>query len=353
MIGMRNAFLCLNFGRGSGLITKRRSKGFWKTGASSKEAISDRLVELLPADGTPRTNRELREALGLSDSEYWAARNSLLEQGVVTKLSGRGGRTALVPREQDSRPVEGRQWLRGTAFVLLILAAVVLAIAAWYLLFQRANTNWLWNGLGLVFGAATVAAAGVALLIFVVQEETARLEGGNQATLLRKLSLLTQRSVDYSSTVAAGFDELKTTMNEAVRADLASPELPTAEDASGQAGAPEGDEPAEGIKLSLLETEDGRYYRPGDVPLFVISDLVRWWQQGGQVGRWTVSRLSGGFRAWNKSRTTQGVPWVLTFQDEKGVSRSFRLSYSGAKKGKPRVSELSEKGGWNSPPDGI
>lgn len=313
--------------------------------------LADRLVRLLPEDGTPKTNRELREALGVPEADYWTVRNRLLDEGIVTKLPGRGGRTALVPSEQKGASESGRRPLRILAVIVLYAAAALLLGAVVYVLVARSNPNWLWNGLGLAFGAVTLAAGGLALLIFILQEDAGRLEANNQATLMRKLTSLTETSVQYSSNTAVAVDELKERMNEAVRADLAAPESSAPiERREGDEGV-EPDEPVQDPKSPVIESTDGKYYRPSDVPLFVVSDLVRWWDKTNEQGRWTFSRLFGGFRAWNKSGNTQGVPWVLTFQDNKGALRSFRLYYGGKRKDGPHVSELLEGGVWQSLPD--
>lgn len=79
-----------------------------------------RLLALLPNDGTPRTNAELRKLLEVPDDEYWSVRNELVTDGVVTKLPGRGGRTALVVSE-SSRGGRGKglQVLLGSFGVFL------------------------------------------------------------------------------------------------------------------------------------------------------------------------------------------------------------------------------------------
>lgn len=52
-----------------------------------------RLIDLLPLDGTPRTNADLQTQLAVSEEEYWFARDRLREKGLVIRRRGRGGST--------------------------------------------------------------------------------------------------------------------------------------------------------------------------------------------------------------------------------------------------------------------
>jgi hypothetical protein len=66
----------------------------------------DRLLAGLPADGSFRLNRDLREELGLSDNRYWEIRDLLLSEGKIIKGRGQGGRIALSlkPRSAEAPP---------------------------------------------------------------------------------------------------------------------------------------------------------------------------------------------------------------------------------------------------------
>lgn len=54
----------------------------------------ERLLNALPPDGSLRTNRQVREALGLTEDRYWRARDELYDEGRIVKARGYGGRIA-------------------------------------------------------------------------------------------------------------------------------------------------------------------------------------------------------------------------------------------------------------------
>lgn len=55
----------------------------------------EKILAALPADGTFRTNREVREELGLPEDEYWRVRDQLVNEGKIIKARGRGGSVAI------------------------------------------------------------------------------------------------------------------------------------------------------------------------------------------------------------------------------------------------------------------
>lgn len=68
-----------------------------------RKSDEDRLLDALPADGTSRTNRQVRDELNLSEARYWAIRDRLVDEEKITKNRGRGGSIALnIPAKKKS-----------------------------------------------------------------------------------------------------------------------------------------------------------------------------------------------------------------------------------------------------------
>ena len=301
-----------------------------------------RLIALLPEDGTPRPNAALRRQLNVPDAEYWRVRNQLLEEGRVTKSPGRGGRTALAVTEDEVANVDAskvRTWMVMTVFSLAVatlIAAIVYAAASW------GSDRLEWDVLALVFGAVTVAAVGVSLLIYKVQTDAAHLEAEGQARILKRLEALARQA----ATSSADARDLLQAMGPAVNATSSTDALPESVDSADDVAPDPTDEPGQVPEGAIIRAEHGTYYRPPAIPLKVVSDLVSWWDSRGETGRWTLSRLVGGYRAFNSSGNFIGVPWILTFDSGGGSVRSFRVAYSGRRQG-PSISELAEGGVWH------
>jgi biotin operon repressor len=303
---------------------------------------SSRLLALLPQDGSPRSNAELRTQLGVSSEEYWSVRNQLLEEGVVTKSPGRGGRTALVVSKDagdGKSSSKVRLWMIQAVFGLagaLGVWAIVLLIVLW------GTDRVMWDALALGFGGVTVAAVGVSLLIYKFQTDAAHLEAEGQARILQRLETLARQAAMSSSDAR----DILRVMGPAVAAPAVA-ETPQSESAVGDDVALAARaEPEQVPSSAVIKTEHGAYYLPDAVPMKVLSDLVVWWDSRGETGRWTLSRLIGGYRALNSAGNYVGVPWILTFENGVDGVRSFRLAYSGRRKG-PSVSELLEEGVWH------
>ncbi len=303
---------------------------------------SSRLLALLPQDGSARPNAELRAQLGVSSDEYWRVRNQLLEAGIVTKSPGRGGRTALVLSEAagNSESLSKlRLWMIQTVFGL---AGAVAVWAITLLIIQWESERVIWDALALGFGGVTVAAVGVSLLIYKFQTDAAHLEAEGQARILQRLETLARQAAMSSSDAR----DILRVMAPAVAAPSVSeprqPKLAVEEDADLAARA----EPEPIPVSAVIKTEHGAYYLPDAIPMKVLSDLVVWWDRRGETGRWNLSRLIGGYRAVNSAGNYIGVPWILTFDDGVAGVRSFRLAYSGRRKG-PAISELLEEGLWH------
>lgn len=302
-----------------------------------------RLLALLPNDGTPRTNAELRKLLEVPDDEYWSVRNELVTDGVVTKLPGRGGRTALVVSESSRGEGEGSSGLAWLIPGVFGSSLFTVAVAVAYGVTSTGADNLVWNLLSLVFGGVALAAVGVSLLIYKVQTESAQLEAEGQVRVLRRLEGLARQAATSSSDTR----ELVRAMKPAVDATSTAGAAPISTNSEGEGDESRDQEQGEG---AVLRDEYGAYYLPPAIPLKVVSDLVKWWDSEGATGRWTLSRLVGGYRQYNSSGNFVGVPWVLTFDGGKEGHRSFRLAYSGRQKG-PAVSEL-EAGVWHDLEDG-
>lgn len=297
-----------------------------------------RLLALLPEDGTPRPNAELRRQLGVSEDVYWRVRNELLDEGKVVKSRGRGGRTALAVSEDDA-PVDMsrvRVWMVATVFgiaLVVFFAAVVYAVASW------GRERLIWDVLTLVFGAVTFAAAALALLIYKFQEDAASSEAQDQARILNRIQKLTRQAVTSAVDTKSLVQKLSPAVNATDDTEPVQNATRSDEDAFAEATDDSGRDEW------TTRVEHGAYYQPPAIPLRLLADLVNWWNSRGETGRWTLSQLVGGYRALNASGTFVGTPWILTFDNGDGQVRSFRITYSGRQKG-PSISELAEDGVW-------
>ena len=314
-----------------------------------------RLLELLPEDGTSRANSALREQLGLSEEDYWKVRNTLLDQGLVTKLRGRGGRTARVVDTDDIVEQANRGVLGWLPIVVFVLSVMCLLSALGYLFLGRSSHNWQWNFLSLIFGAVTVAAVGISLLIFRLQSDMNRAEANDQGLIFARLEKLARQTATSSVDTRDFLREMRTVQEatssgaaedaspERVNADLNTEEDPPLPVTFSGDAVPERSSDEEDV----IRREDAVYYRPPAVPIQVLADLVNWWQQEGESGRWTIGNLVGGYRELNAKNGVTGKPWILTFKDSTGSDRNFRIAYSGRGSG-PTVSEHKQGVGWQN-----
>lgn len=64
--------------------------------------LADRILAILPKDGSRMSNPEIRSKLGIHDDDdeateaYWSARNSLIDRGLAARDRGQGGSTMRV-----------------------------------------------------------------------------------------------------------------------------------------------------------------------------------------------------------------------------------------------------------------
>ena len=74
--------------------------------AMSEDHSADRarLLAHVPTDGSPVGNIALLRSLKWSEHRYWYARDSLLEEGTITRAKGRGGAIRRVLLEESNSP---------------------------------------------------------------------------------------------------------------------------------------------------------------------------------------------------------------------------------------------------------
>ena len=172
---------------------------------------ADALLAALPLDGTPRTNSEIRAEIGLEKGHYYAVRDALLNQGLVTRSSGRGGKTARVVSDQDEVESKlSRKW-RYASIVAFVVAGLTVLATVPYSLWWRDSATWVWNVLMLIFGAVTILAVGLALEIYRQQAEAAHQQEQGLARVLGRIQTLAQGTLfaanDLSTAIRSGITE--------------------------------------------------------------------------------------------------------------------------------------------------
>ena len=90
--------------------------------AMSEDHSADRarLLALVPGDGSAIGNTALRRALKWSEHRYWYARDSLLEEGTITRARGRGGAVRRVLLEGAAYEMGAEAELVGEATLAYI-----------------------------------------------------------------------------------------------------------------------------------------------------------------------------------------------------------------------------------------
>jgi hypothetical protein len=78
--------------------------------------IGTRLLAHVPPDGSAVGNTALMRALGWSERRYWYTRDSLLEEGTITRARGRGGAVRRVLPEEGSGVDASDLFWRGTTW---------------------------------------------------------------------------------------------------------------------------------------------------------------------------------------------------------------------------------------------
>jgi hypothetical protein len=69
----------------------------------------NRLLALIPANGSPKGNIRLLRESGLAEDEYWPLRNKLIEQGKIGKARGMGGAVYLLGSEESPERIQKRR----------------------------------------------------------------------------------------------------------------------------------------------------------------------------------------------------------------------------------------------------
>lgn len=309
--------------------------------------VERQILDLLPADGTPVANLYLRETLSVDKEIYYKARESLREQGLVIRMQGRGGRTALVVSDEDDAVEPLAKWWSGTQKTAYIGAGVVgLSCLALFIFLCATTSLDLGTGsivLSLLFGAVSLFAAGVAVNIYRIQADQRVEDNYDQARTNKRLEqLLGQTARNSSETKAFFMSNMKT-------AEVAAA-VPSGQDDENLKNVPERGEDDEPSAASLDDGDvfygqDGVFYRPSAVPLKTIADVVGWWRRpGGPSGAWTVENLVGGYRPYNKSGGLSGVPWILMFKANDGESKAFKVTSTGrAKAGETSSKAIVER----------
>ncbi len=303
--------------------------------------IERRLLELLAADGAPKTNRYLRETLDVDEDVYWKVRDRLREQGHVIRMPGHGGRTARVVNDEEELEDSLSKWwstAQQCAYVLAACVAVVgLALFIYLLLTSKMDLGTGSVLLSLLFGVVSLFAAGVAVNIYRLQAAQRVEDNYAQAGTNKRLEKLMGQAAQSSSEARDFVWNMKA-------AEVAAA-VPSADDDESSKTAVESaaeDEPSAHAldHGTVIRSQDGVFYRPWAVPLKTLADVVGWWRRpGGASGAWTVENLVGGYRPYNKSRGLTGVPWILVFKGNDGDSKAFKITSTG----RARTGEASSK----------
>ena len=315
---------------------------------------SERILKLLPADGTPITNDSLRQQLHMTKEDFCEAREPLIQEGDAVKLRGRGGRTALTIGSDTPAEKNGTRALRLLAWVCYFIAGLT-AVGVMFALVPIGGTGSHPDvALDLFFGLIGIAAVGISLQIYVVQTESERKRAHADGRVQESLLTLTRQSAYSSASAADGMARLWPALQPALDT-IEQMKIDSSNENAATPGAKQtpDDSPIYDSDANIRSTKTGQYFLPPSIPLKVISDLVQWWKEQGETGSWTLSRLVGGYRPFNKGGNFAGVPWILTFDDndDENEYRSYRLSYSGRQQG-PAVSRL-QNGVWHDVDEGI
>lgn len=74
-----------------------------------KRSDRDRLLAALPEDGSFRSNKDVRDEIRLENERYWKVRDQLVDEGLIVKSRGHGGRIARGNSPNSTRPSSPQQ----------------------------------------------------------------------------------------------------------------------------------------------------------------------------------------------------------------------------------------------------
>lgn len=169
-----------------------------------------KFLELLPQDGSPVSNQDLMQSLGLSKEEYFQLRDRLLEQGKVIKMRGRGGKTARAGVAEDADS-PSKFHLNALAWVITVVAlgALALMCAGGFFVSYGWILEEAWvSALTLIFGGVTVLSIAMALTIYGRQRSESIADSEAQARLLRKVGASAELSASNSEEMKMHIKEM-------------------------------------------------------------------------------------------------------------------------------------------------
>jgi hypothetical protein len=303
-----------------------------------KAETSKDLLALLPADGSPRTNAELRTALDVEVERYWLIRAELIEQGLVVARRGRGGSTARVVDLESFSEAESHRWPVGWRVAEFGAYLVALGSLSWFVVLIFLELSVDSPGFLIAFFSLSVTAfgSGVAVTIYRLQTLKQAEDRNAQGLLAQRLTVLTRQTAQSTADIKAGQDRFIADLRGGSQAGSVQPHH-LAETTNGEIDLePDEDEPisdAVGSDLDVIQVEgDGEYRRPATVPIRLLAYLVLWWEQSAETrGQWTIGNLVGAYRPYDKNGALRGVPWILTFRRSNGTQQEYRIVLTGKK----------------------
>jgi len=249
-------------------------------------------------------------------------------------------------QEQDDRKGEKAKGTRsryaGLDRWVYVLGGALLVVGLVIWVFDEANR---WNGISLLSFGTTVVGVAVAVTIFKAQGAQTRQNESDTKLTLREIRAHSSSTLDIVTEMAGAREAANAPAPDAVAAQGGgqSPELSGTVTPPSQPTSQETEESDNaGVSSDIVKLAgDGEYRKPRAIPLYVISDLVRWWPAPKYYSqRWTLGNVIGAYRKYNADGKLTGAPWIVTFRRSAGNLVEYRLAYSGAANG-PAISEFS------------
>lgn len=233
---------------------------------------------------------------------------------------------------------------RSSYFVKAVFLLAIIAVSGGAILTVMATAHfqsndpangWVYFGVAVSLFGLSVAAA-----IFVEQDRASTTSNRNFSDVLQAL----HESVERGARESQERDELLVN-----RISSLGDRVPSSEDEIMLAALPadEADQDEDEYQAGVAEVADGRdgkKYHPGEIPLYVIADLIWGWRREQDheptpSRRWAVSQLRGAYRASGKGNN----PWIVTFSDSRGETRVFRMYRGGKGSNRPTVREITNE----------